>query len=102
MHYRRLMRYGGTGAVGAIGKADTLENRFFDAVHIRGECHIWYGSINKHGYGTIGFKCKKLYAHRVAWMLAYGHEPLGPISWTCGRRLCVRADHLKVTAPYLE
>ena len=94
MHYRRIIRYGGPGHVREMGKADTLENRFFDAVHIRGTCHIWCGSINKHGYGTIGFKNKKLYAHRVAWQLAYGHYPLGKIVWKCGHRLCVRADHL--------
>lgn len=101
MHYRRVIRFGGPGPVGALGKSDSLENRFFDAVHIRGECHIWYGSVNKHGYGTIGFKNKKLYAHRVAWQLAYGHEPLGKISWLCGKRLCVRTDHLQVTELYL-
>lgn len=99
MHYRRIIRYGGPGPTGEMGKADSLENRFNDAVHVRGTCHIWCGSISKNGYGTIGFKNQKMYAHRVSWQLAYGHYPLGRISWVCGNRLCVRADHLRELYP---
>lgn len=96
MHYRRVIRYGGPGPAFEIGKAASLEERFFNAVHSDGFCFMWRGSVSKNGYGTIGFKGRKLYAHRVAWQLAYGEYPLGRISWLCGQRLCVRADHLKL------
>jgi len=95
MHYRRVIRYGGPGPATEIGNASSLETRFLNAVHPYDTCHLWRGSISKNGYGTIGFKRKKLYAHRVAWQLAYGQYPLGRIVWTCGNRLCVRADHLR-------
>jgi hypothetical protein len=95
MHYRRVIRYGGTGPAYEIGKAASLEDRFENAVQSDGVCFLWHGSVSKNGYGTIGFKGRKLYAHRVAWQLAHGEYPLGRISWTCGQRLCVRADHLK-------
>ena len=97
MHYRRVIRYGGPGPASEMGKAATLEARFSNAVHPLGACHIWHGSISNAGYGTIGHKGKKLYAHRVAWQLAYGAYPLGRLTWTCGNRLCVRADHLRST-----
>lgn len=96
MHYRRVIRFGGPGPAYEIGKAASLEDRFLNAVQSDGFCFLWHGSISKNGYGTIGFKGQKMYAHRVAWQLAYGEYPLGRISWTCGQRLCVRADHLKL------
>lgn len=95
MHYNRVLRYGGTGPTGPMGKAASLEDRFFDAVHVTGACHIWAGSVSKNGYGTIGYKTRKVYATRVAWMLAFGEWPLGRMSSRCGNRLCVRVDHLE-------
>lgn len=100
MHYRRVIRYGGPGPTHEIGKAASLEERFYNAVHPQGTCHIWHGSISKNGYGTIGFKKQKLYAHRVAWQLAYGSYPLSAIRWTCGNKLCVRPDHLTGAATH--
>ena len=96
MHYRRVIRYGGPGPTYEIGKAASLEVRFWNAVQPWGACHIWHGSISKNGYGTIGHKGRKLYAHRVAWQLAHGEYPLGRIGWLCDQRLCVRADHLRL------
>ena len=96
MHYRRVMRFGGPGPAFEIGKAASLEQRFNNAVHPVASCHIWHGSVSKNGYGTIGVKRQKLYAHRVAWQLAYGEYPLGRITWVCGNKLCVRADHMRL------
>lgn len=97
MHYRRVIRFGGPGPAFEIGKAASLEQRFNNAVQPEHACHIWHGSVSKNGYGTIGVKRQKLYAHRIAWQLAYGEYPLGRISWLCGNRLCVRADHMRLT-----
>ena len=94
MHYSRVIRFGGPGPAGPMGKADSLENRFADAVQVRGACHVWVGSVTKQGYGSIGFKGRKLLAHRVAWFLAYGGWPVGRVGRRCSQRLCVRADHL--------
>ena len=96
MHFQRVQRYGGPGPAGPMGKADSLENRFLDAVHVRGDCHIWFGSVNGGGYGTIGYKGGKVYAHSAAFWLAYGHFPYGRVTWLCeNRKRCVRVDHLR-------
>lgn len=98
MHYRRIIRFGGPGPVGAVGKWATLEERFENKVQVQGPCLVWTGSVHrKSGFGTIGYKGRKLYVHRVAYELAYGSIPLGArVRQKCRNRLCVRADHLRV------
>lgn len=101
MHYSRVRRFGGPGPIGLIGKWASLESRFFDSVQPGpdagelGNCHQWSGAIHAaSGFGSIGYKGRKLYAHRAAWLLAYGEIPLGRVKHLCKNRLCVRADHL--------
>lgn len=102
MHYARVLRYGGPGPVEMIGKWASLEQRYWDRVQWEGplhptlgNCHQWTGAIHKaSGFGTIGYKGKRQYAHRIAWLLAYGDIPLGRVLHRCENRLCVRADHL--------
>jgi hypothetical protein len=105
MHYARVRRFGGPGPVEMIGKWASLEQRYWDRVQAGpllipqlGNCHQWSGAVHVSGFGVIGYKGRKLYAHRVAWQLAYGNVPLGKIDHTCENRLCVRADHLTTEA----
>lgn len=105
MHYARVLRYGGPGPVEMVGKWASLEQRFWDRVQTAGplvapqlgNCHQWTGATHGSGFGSIGYKGRKLYAHRVAWQLNYGDTPLGRIGHRCGNRLCVRSDHLWAT-----
>jgi hypothetical protein len=97
MHYRRIIRFGGPGPVGMVGKWATLEERFDNRVERQGNCLVWTGPVHKSGFGTIGYKGGKLYVHRLAYQLAYGSIPLGArVRQVCRNRLCVRADHLRV------
>lgn len=85
----------------------TLAERFHPK-HEHGaddECWLWtaakggkdkrYGVINRGGRGT-GME----YAHRVAWMLAYGTIPAGmEVDHRCKHTLCVNPAHLRIVTP---
>lgn len=66
-----------------------------------GACHVWTGLVTRTGYGDIrmgGVSGNHRLAHRVAWEIERGPMPRGfHVAWTCGNRLCVRPEHLRVT-----
>lgn len=91
----------------------TLEQRFWKKVAVAGrdECHEWIGNRNVgHHYGLIyedaaeaaaaGRPKRALYAHRVAYELAYGPLPADSrhfhVHHTCGNRGCVNPEHLRL------
>lgn len=107
MHYRRLLRYGGPGPVGAIGKRGTLDDRFINNVQVNGPipehapqlgaCAVWTGYAHRSGYGGIGSGHRLIYVHRLAYERAYGPIPPGMIvEQLCLNKLCVRDDHLRL------
>jgi hypothetical protein len=89
-----------------IGKWASLDDRLTNGIAMGGlpehnpelgRCHLWCGSINKHGYGTIGDGYKVFKVHRLAWERAYGPIPTGrQIDHRCFVRHCVRPDHLRL------
>lgn len=62
-------------------------------------CWLWTGTLNGHGYGT--FK-RKMYAHRLSWILHNGPIPEDPsyhgivVRHRCHQRHCVNPDHLQL------
>jgi hypothetical protein len=60
-------------------------------------CHIWVGGLTADGYGAFWFDQKTEYAHRVAWLQAYGALPPAPLELdhTCRVRSCVNVAHLE-------
>lgn len=73
------------------------EVRFWRKVRKTARCWIWTAAANDMGYGkfSIGRKFQNLYAHRVAWMLAFGQIPNGLcVLHRCDNTSCVRPDHL--------
>lgn len=60
-----------------------------------GACWVWTGSQNRAGYGVAHAGREKHLAHRLAYQLIAGPIPAGMfVRHTCGRRSCVRPDHL--------
>ena len=95
MHYTRWLRHG-----------DHLFTRYAatpdDALASRtewlGDCLVWTGIKNNHGYGIISVENKKTYAHRYAWEAVYGKIPKGKVvDHICYNPSCVNTEHLRVT-----
>jgi hypothetical protein len=72
-----------------------LAERFWSHVDTSGECWLWTGGGNIHGYGKLRLGNKHLAAHRVAWELTNGAIPDGlSVLHKCDVRACVRPEHL--------
>lgn len=57
-----------------------------------GECLIWLGAINEHGYGTW----KGKYAHRLNYERVHGVIPdRRQLDHLCRNPACLRVDHLE-------
>jgi hypothetical protein len=111
MHYDRKRRYGGLGPAGGMGSRAPLEERFINYVqvggdqprwnaHLLGPCSIWTGYRHVSGFGAIWSGHRLIYAHRLAYEMAYGPIPqFRCVMQKCLNRLCVRADHLELDSP---
>ena len=59
-----------------------------------GQCWVWTGATNGVGYGKLGRNHRTLAAHRYAWRLQSGREPVGHVLHRCDNPPCVRKKHL--------
>lgn len=60
-------------------------------------CLLWEGAMNGHGYGTIRAAGRQVFAHRAAWLIAYGEIPSGKcILHRCDNPACISPTHLFV------
>lgn len=58
-------------------------------------CQIWFGRIDKKGYGRLSVEGKKALAHRLAWRLRHGEIPSGIfVLHRCDTPACINVDHL--------
>src|SRR5262245_5819531 len=75
----RWSRSGGTEANGAMS-----------------ECIPWWGAVHEQGYGRIGGRHDRRFAHRMIWEECFGPLPEGAIiHHTCENRLCVNPEHMQ-------
>ena len=62
-----------------------------------GDCWLWTGVIEHHGYGRAQLRGVLWYAHRLVWTALMGAIPEGhDIDHLCRVRACVNPDHLEV------
>lgn len=91
--------------LGDLAKPLSLSVRFWRHVDKtpgfgpRGDCWMWTGATDDHGYGTMGVRKENgkrtlIFAHRVAWFLQYGKWPQPCALHSCDVSGCVRVSHL--------
>jgi hypothetical protein len=72
-----------------------LAESFWDKIVVGDGCWGWSGSTNGKGYGEIRFRQRKMYAHRVCWLLHRGAIPSGLyVCHSCDNPGCTRPSHL--------
>ena len=77
------------------------EYKTFDDLLIKskseGDCILWTGSLDKAGYGRMGFRRERnVLVHRVAYQLNTDEEIAGlQIHHTCANRSCFNPEHLQ-------
>jgi len=71
-------------------------DRFKKQVVVQGECWVWSGCCDDHGYGQFKYRGQKCRAHRWIYENLNGDLPEDIyIDHLCRNRACVRPAHLE-------
>jgi hypothetical protein len=77
-------------------REEVLERDLLSNTAPSGECLIWQGAINSHGYGVVGVRGITYLVHRVTYELKAGEVPSGyDVHHVCGQRACCNPTHLE-------
>lgn len=104
-HYQQRRQHGEMWEIGTRRKS--FEQRFWEKVDKNGpthpyrpelgRCWVWTAFKNSKGYGTVGYKDKVEYAHRMSWRMANGDIPDDSVvDHTCHNKSCVNPNHLRL------
>lgn len=70
-------------------------SRFQAKINKTDTCWLWTASVSIKGYGFFRLSRVTIYAHRIAYWLAYGIDPGSLlVCHTCDTPACVNPDHL--------
>lgn len=72
-----------------------LRNFWKKVNKIPGGCWEWTAGRWRHGYGRFRVSTRQYGAHRISFLIHYGHLPDSLIMHTCDNPLCVNPDHLR-------
>lgn len=78
-----------------MATANDLKERLEARTDKSGDCWVWNGAKNMHGYGVLRHEQKNYLAHRAAWMVERGPIPNGLcVCHRCDAPACINPDHL--------
>lgn len=78
------------------GNKQPIADRLWAKVDKSGECWLWKGAINEHGYGHMRSEGRFVRPHRVAYELLVGPVPEGLVlDHLCRTPACVNPAHLE-------
>ena len=58
-------------------------------------CWLWHGSLDRHGYGVVGYRGRQWKVHRLALLLLGVDLTDLEVDHLCRTRNCVRPEHLE-------
>ncbi len=75
----------------------TTEESFAARIARQGDCIVWTGGQDAHGYGQLRSNGRATYVHRYAWERERGTIPPGlVVDHICWNPLCVNLKHLRL------
>ena len=98
-HYYRFTKHGSPlKFASSQGQGETLEQRFWSRVQIKGveECWPWLGKKNRNDYGFCNIEGLR-HSHRVAAYFHFGAYPKSKhIMHKCDNPICCNPNHLQI------
>lgn len=94
-HYARFQKYG--DPLGGWDRFDTPEESYVARTVRQGDCLVWVGRRDEHGYGQMRVNKRTVKVHRFAWELKVGPIPPGVVlDHICHNPSCSNIEHLRL------